>query len=170
MATTDTIRVQRIATLAQTHQTLQHLTSGVLDAALDFRPSSDEWSVREILAHLLDDEMFVMRTRMERMMKEENPQLASHDEKKWYSQRNKTRDGLTELLGDFAIQRQASLNMFCARASGPAQLIILNTASSPLSNGWNTGSHTIQPISSKLNVIWLHTRLTILSSDIMYRL
>lgn len=112
MTTANMTRVQRIATLEQTLQTLQGLTSGVTDAALDFRFSTDEWSVREILAHLLDDEMFVMRTRLERMMKEDNPQLTSHDEKKWYSQRNTARDELIQLLSDFAIQRRASLNMF----------------------------------------------------------
>jgi len=112
MAMTDTTRIQYIATLEETYQSLQRLTSDLTDDALDFRLGKDEWTIREILAHMLDDEMFVMRTRMERMMKEESPQLASHDEKKWYSQRNKTRDEVAQLLGDFAIQRQASLNIF----------------------------------------------------------
>lgn len=118
MAMTDTTRAQFITTLEQTSQSLHRLTANLSDDALDLRSDPDEWTIREILAHLLDDEMFVMRTRLERMMKEENPQLASHDEKKWYSQRNTTRDQITQLLGDFAIQRQASLNMLSAlRAS-----------------------------------------------------
>ncbi len=104
-------RTQLIATLEQTPSTLTRLTSTLTDAALDFRSDPDEWSIREIMAHLVDDEMFVMRTRMERIMKEEVPELPSHDEKKWYSQRNPSRDTISELLSDFATQRAASLGI-----------------------------------------------------------
>lgn len=104
-------RAQHIATLEQTHATLFRLTEALTDESLDFRAGTEAWSIREILAHLVDDEMYVMRTRMERMIKEDLPLLAPHDEKKWYATRNTTRDRLAELLSDFAIQRAASLGM-----------------------------------------------------------
>ncbi len=104
-------RVQQIAALSQTHPTLVRLTEGRSDEALDFRPDAAAWSIREILAHLVDDEIYVMRTRMERIIKEDMPLLAPHDEKRWYATRNKTRDQLAELLSDFAVQRTASLAM-----------------------------------------------------------
>lgn len=104
-------RAQLIATLEQTHAALAELTATLSDGALDFRPGAEEWSTREILAHLVDDEMFIMRMRVERMIKEEHPALADHDEKKWYSHRNTSRDAVSELLHDFAIQRAASLNI-----------------------------------------------------------
>ena len=104
-------RDNHIRILGETYPTLVRLTASSDDAALDFRPSSGEWSVREILAHLVDDEMYVMRTRVERVIKEDHPHLAPHDEKKWYQTRNTTRDDLSELLADFGIQRQASLGM-----------------------------------------------------------
>lgn len=100
-----------IDTLRETHVALTRLTSGVSDAALDARSAPDEWTVREVLAHLVDDEMYVMRTRMERIIKEDQPHLAPHDERKWYASRNTTRDSLTELLADFATQRAASLGI-----------------------------------------------------------
>ncbi|HEY0756205.1 MAG TPA: DinB family protein [Ktedonobacteraceae bacterium] len=102
-------RSQQIAALAQTHATLLRLTEGLADEVLDFRVGSDEWSMREMLAHLVDDEMYVMRTRMERIVKEDLPLLAPHDEKQWYATRNTTRDQLAELLSDFAVQRAASV-------------------------------------------------------------
>lgn len=102
-------RAQQIATLGQTHATLLQLTEGLSDEILNFRTEPDAWSIREILAHLVDDEMYVMRTRMERIIKEDNPLLAPHDEKRWYATRNTTRDALAELLSDFAVQRAASL-------------------------------------------------------------
>ena len=106
-----TTRAQQIGILGQTHAVLRQLTANLADEALDFHPEPDSWSIREILAHLVDDEMYVMRTRMERIIKEDTPLLAPHDEKKWYATRNTTRDQLTELLDDFAIQRAASLGM-----------------------------------------------------------
>lgn len=104
-------RTQLMTTLEQTHPALVRLTSELTDAALDFRQDAQDWSIREILAHLVDDEMFVMRTRLERMMKEDTPSLPSHDEKQWYSQRNTSRDARPELLSDFALQRAASLGI-----------------------------------------------------------
>src|SRR5579884_1911324 len=104
-------RADNIALLQQTPATLVRLTSSISDAALDYRPAEGDWTIREILAHLVDDEMYVMRLRLERITKEDNPQLAPHDEKRWYAARNTTRDALGELLTDFTVQRAASLGI-----------------------------------------------------------
>ncbi len=106
-----TSREQLIHTLEQTHASLVKLTRKLSDAALDFRPTPTDWSIREILAHLVDDEMYVNRLRLERIVKEDKPHLAPHDEKKWYANRNTSRDRRNELLADFARQREASLMM-----------------------------------------------------------
>jgi DinB superfamily len=104
-------RIHCLATLQQTHPTLLRITSSLPDRALDFRDAPNDWSIREILAHLVDDEMYVMRTRLERMIKEDRPLLAPHDEKQWYATRNTTRDQVSDLLSDFALQRAASLGI-----------------------------------------------------------
>ncbi len=106
-----TSRNELIAALEQTGPALQRLTANVPDDALDFHVGPNEWSVREILAHLVDDEMYVMRLRMERIIKEDQPHLTPHDEQKWYASRNTTRDRLDELLADFSLQRAASLGI-----------------------------------------------------------
>ena len=106
-----TNRAESIETLRQTHPTLVRLTAGISADTLDFRSAPEEWTIREILAHLVDDEMYVMRTRLERMLKEERPHLAPHDERKWYASRNTSRDELDQLLADFATQRTASLGI-----------------------------------------------------------
>jgi hypothetical protein len=100
-----------IETLRRTHPTLVRLTAALPDAALDFRPAPAEWNVREVLAHLVDDEMKVMRLRMERIVTEDHPHLAPYDEKQWYATRNTARDARDELLADFDLQRAASLGM-----------------------------------------------------------
>jgi uncharacterized damage-inducible protein DinB len=104
-------RMSLIAALEQTNQTLVRLTSALSDQALDFHPAAQEWSIREVLAHFVDDEIYIMRLRLERIVKEERPHLAPHDEKAWHASRNTTRDHLNELLSDFALQRSASLGM-----------------------------------------------------------
>jgi hypothetical protein len=106
-----TSRTEQIATLEETHRALVRLTAGLTEAALNYHTGPDEWSIREILAHLVDDEIYVMRTRMERIIKEDEPHLAPHDEKRWYATRNTTRDELEQLLADFELQRAASLGM-----------------------------------------------------------
>ncbi len=104
-------RTAQIHTLEETHQNLVAIVGALSDQQIDYRPGAEEWSIREILAHLVDDEMFVMRTRLERIIAEESPELTPYDEKHWYANRNKTRDTRDELLADFDSQRRASLGI-----------------------------------------------------------
>jgi hypothetical protein len=108
-------REKLITQLEQTTPALVKLVSGLEDNALDFKPEPDSWSIREILAHLVDDEMYVMRLRLVRIVREDLPNLVPHDEKKWYLHRNTSRDKLEELLEDFSIQRRASLGIIQMR-------------------------------------------------------
>ena len=114
MATRD----DSLAILEATGPALRRLTGDLDDAALDFHPAPDAWSIREVLAHLVDDEAFIMRQRLARIVKEDRPELAPHDEKRWYASRNTARDARDELLADFQAQRTASLGV--ARLLSPA--------------------------------------------------
>lgn len=102
-------RNDMLTALEATEPALRRLAGALDDAALDFRPESDAWSIRVVLAHLVDDEAFIMRQRLARIAKEERPHLAPHDEKQWYAARNTARDARDELLADFQTQRAASL-------------------------------------------------------------
>jgi len=53
----------------------------------------------------------VMRLRLERMASERDPVFTGFDEKAWAESLNRSRDRKETLLGDFALQRQASLNI-----------------------------------------------------------
>ncbi len=96
--------------LAATPRTLAHLVVEASDELLD-TAADGEWSARTVLAHLRDDEWLVLRMRCERMLSEDGPVFPDFDEKAWEKERNRSRDRKEELLGDFALQRQASLNM-----------------------------------------------------------
>lgn len=99
-----------ISRLAETPRKVAHLVAEADDSRLD-RAAAGEWSARTILAHLRDDEFMVMRLRLERMISEDDPVLTNFDEKRWAQSRNRSRDRKETLLGDFALQRQASLNI-----------------------------------------------------------
>ncbi|HMO54900.1 MAG TPA: hypothetical protein PJ994_10385, partial [Tepidiformaceae bacterium] len=59
--------------------------------------------------HFRDDEYLCMRVALERMLAEDVPTLQFIDGADWEPRRNRSRDRKEWLLGDFALQRQASL-------------------------------------------------------------
>jgi acyl-CoA-binding protein len=106
--------------LAATPRTLAHLVVEANDELLDKAPEG-EWSARTVLAHLRDDEYMVMRMRLARMLSENGPVFADFDEQAWSVKRNRARDRKEELLGDFALQRQATLNVLANLRPGDEQ-------------------------------------------------
>jgi hypothetical protein len=91
------------------------MLTGAAGAEVDFRPAPEEWSVRQIVAHLADSEM-VGAYRFRRVLAEDNPTLEWYDEKAWaekldYAKRKysnsletfrRTRSENYELLRDIA--------------------------------------------------------------------
>ena len=99
-----------IDALAATPRKVAHLVAEADDARLDqARPG--EWSARTVLAHFRDVESLTNTLRTLRMLAEDGPTLANFDEDAWYVNRNRTRDRKEQLLGDFALQRQALLTL-----------------------------------------------------------
>ena len=94
--------------LAATPRTLAHLVAEGTDQQLDAR-ADGEWSARTILAHFRDDEYYNLRVNVERMLAEDDPLLFVIPAPEWEGRRSHLRDRRDQLLGDFALQRQASL-------------------------------------------------------------
>lgn len=94
--------------LAATPGILAHLVAEASDTRLDVSPHG-QWSVRTLLAHFRDDEYLCMRVALERMLAETTPTLRFIDGAEWEPTRRRTRDRKEWLLGDFALQRQASV-------------------------------------------------------------
>ncbi|MBK6562735.1 DinB family protein [Candidatus Amarobacter glycogenicus] len=99
-----------IAQLAATPATLAHLVAEADDFALDAAPGG-QWNARTILAHFRDDEFLCMRAAVTRMLAEQSPVLHFLDGTAWEPGRSRLRDRKEWLLGDFALQRQASLGI-----------------------------------------------------------
>ena len=103
--------------LAATPKTLAHLVVEADARLLDAAPVGG-WSARTILAHMRDDEYLCMRCALERMLAEEGPQLRFIDGSDWEPGRNRTRDRKEQILGDFALQRQATIGILRAMRPG----------------------------------------------------
>jgi hypothetical protein len=99
-----------LALLAATPKTLAHIVAEASAAQLDAAPPGG-WSARAILAHLRDDESLCMRTALCRMLIEEVPDVVFLDGGAWEPRRSRARDRKEQLLADFALQRQATLNL-----------------------------------------------------------
>jgi hypothetical protein len=56
--------------------------AGITDAELDLRPSSGEWTAREIVHHLADSESMAY-IRLRRLIEEDEPLIAGYDEPEW---------------------------------------------------------------------------------------
>ncbi len=106
-----------IEQLAATPAALAHLTVEATDAALDAAPEG-EWSARLVLAHLRDAEALEFRLALERLLAEPEPVIYFLPADRWERERNRDRDEKSVLLSDFALQRQASLNLLAAMRTG----------------------------------------------------
>ncbi len=81
----DTIKAQ-IDTLAAFPDALKRQVQGLSDAALRFRPTPDDWSIVEIVGHIIDvGALWPGRTRQ--MLATENPALTPVDAN-WVRQRD----------------------------------------------------------------------------------
>jgi len=93
--------------LAETPKRLAQLVVDASDRALD-EPGEGGWSARDVLAHLYDAEVLIYRRALLALAAggvAERPDL-----ERWRSLR-RGRLRKEQLLGDFALQRQASLNL-----------------------------------------------------------
>ena len=111
---------EALTQLAATPSALAHVVVEATDAALDAAPP-DEWTARVVLAHLRDAESLEFRLALERLLAEAEPELAFLPPDVWERSRTKERDSKDVLLADFALQRQASLNLIAGMREGDWQ-------------------------------------------------
>jgi len=74
--------------------------TGAAGPEVDFVPSPDEWSVRQIVAHLADAEI-VAAARLRVVIAEENPTIIGYDQDAWAKNLNYARRKPSEALETF---------------------------------------------------------------------
>jgi len=84
--------------------------TGAAGAELDFAPSPEKWSIRQILAHLADSEI-VCSDRFRRVIAENNPTLAGYDQDAWTAHLNYKRRKTADSLDLFRRLRQENYEL-----------------------------------------------------------
>jgi hypothetical protein len=98
-----------IPLLEQTPIIIEKIVWGANDEQLHWKPSMERWSISEVLAHLADAEV-VFRTRIEKMVAEKNPPLASYDQNAAYASGKYSKERAKENLKLFCHERDRSLS------------------------------------------------------------
>jgi hypothetical protein len=102
----DPIAVQR-----ETPAALAHLVDGVSAEKLRRRPTSDKWSVAELLAHFAEAEMGAF-WRYRQMIEHNGSSLLSFDQELWSRLGDYSSTDPNESLQLFTLLRRANLGMF----------------------------------------------------------
>jgi DinB superfamily len=98
-----------IPLLEQTPIIIEKIVWGATDEQLHWKPSMERWSISEVLAHLADAEV-VFRTRIEKMVADKNPPLASYDQNAAYASGKYSKERAKENLKLFCHERDRSLS------------------------------------------------------------
>src|SRR3954467_6690067 len=104
-----------LAILRSTPATLRSLVAGVPDETL-LAPVDDGWSVRDVIAHLLDTNSGVIVARMRRIVDEDHPYIRSIDAPARLEAGGYLLQDVASLLDDFARQRDEELAWVLAQS------------------------------------------------------
>lgn len=100
-------RPQVAGILETTPETLRVLLNGV-DAALHtWRPEPDEWSINELIGHLIDCDRYAFSERIQLMLDEEVPEIPGVDVNALSAQRTDNEQDAFTLLDELAEGRKA---------------------------------------------------------------
>jgi DinB family protein len=76
------------------------VTTGAAGTELDYKPSEDKWSVRQIVCHLSDSEA-VTTMRLRLIAAEDNPTLGAYDQEAWAKNLDYGRRKISQALETF---------------------------------------------------------------------
>ncbi|HBY60221.1 MAG TPA: hypothetical protein DEH78_10385 [Solibacterales bacterium] len=86
------------------------VTTGAAGPELDFRPSPEKWSIRQVVGHLADSEM-VGAYRLRSVLAEDNPTLHWYDEKAWAERLDYQRRKYSQALETFRRTRAENYDL-----------------------------------------------------------
>ena len=98
-------REQVAHTLETTPKMLRTLLTGVDEALHTWRPEADEWSINEIIGHLIDSDSHAFFDRIQLMLDKDEPMLPGVDVNALSAQRTDNEQEAFSLLNDLAEQR-----------------------------------------------------------------
>ena len=98
-----------LTSMTQTSQAIRSLASGISDEQARWKPAPDSWSILEVLCHLLDEERYDFRVRLDFILHKPGQPWPPIDPQGWVSARHYNEQDPAEILGKWLQERQASL-------------------------------------------------------------
>jgi hypothetical protein len=97
-------REEIISELQKNANGFYYAATSVPEPLISRRPQEDEWSVKEILCHLADIQQLCFE-RIEKMVREDNPQIELYDEVTENQERDHRQDDMRQSLPLFLLYR-----------------------------------------------------------------
>jgi hypothetical protein len=88
---------------------IEPLVRGAEDAFVSWRPEAGAWSVREVIAHLLDEEREDFRVRLGLLLEDPESDWPPIDPERWATERDYASRDVAETVEAFLAERQASI-------------------------------------------------------------
>ena len=87
----------------------RQLVQGVPDEQARWKPSPNEWSILEVIHHLVDIEIEDFRANLDHILNHADQPLPSFDPQEWVTQRRYNQQNTAKVLEKFLAARQESL-------------------------------------------------------------
>src|SRR6202167_1424152 len=100
-----------LAVLEQTPIIIEKIVWSANDEQMHWKPSMDRWSIREVLAHLADEEVVGFGNRIQKMIEKNKPPLEPYDQNAAYAAGKYSSGKAREHLKVFCHERYRSLSM-----------------------------------------------------------
>jgi hypothetical protein len=130
MAVADVVRALETAPAR-----LAEVGAGVTEAQRRHRPARDEWSVNEVMGHLLHIERDAFLPRLQAMLAEEHPAFPVFSPEPWTRERDHSVDPFDVSLAAFTQARGDTLALLRALPAGAADRVGLSAFFGPVSLG-----------------------------------
>ncbi len=124
-----------LAALGATAARLAGIAAGLDAAALRHRPAPGEWSMQEVMAHLMDLERTLFLPRLRRMRDEASPAFGAFDPAAWAASRDWNAGRFADDLATFTAARGETLAFLAALPPGALERPGLSAHFGPVTLG-----------------------------------
>jgi len=118
--------------LRATPERLAGEAAGLDAGALRHRPGEGEWSLKEVMAHLLHVETALFLPRLRRMATEERPVFEPFSPEPWARERDRREGSFAAELEAFRLARQATVDFLESLAPGAAERLGVSGVFGPM--------------------------------------
>lgn len=110
-----------LAELATTERRIEEVAAGLGTKHTHYRPGPGEWSLKEVMAHLMDLERGLFLPRLRRMVDEDTPVFEAFSPDAWAARRDWRAGFFAEDFAAFRAARSETLAFLAALPSGAAE-------------------------------------------------